>query len=114
MDDSITAKEAQEKVMDNEESEKSAAVVAQIEVLYDVEETLVVPAGAGDDAEPDTSKKTEGDSEEEESKSVTRTNVVVGVFEGWLSGGDEEGLRWKVADVRYPSEFPLFMGRGLH
>lgn len=113
-DDSITDEEAQQKVLDNEESGKLPAVAAQIEVLYDVEETLVVPAEPVDTEENKTNA--DGNEDKKETKTVTRTNVVVGVFEGWLSGGDdsEEELRWRVADVRFPFEFPLISTRGLH
>lgn len=112
-DDEITSDEAQKKVVDNEEeSSRLPAVAAQIEVLYDVEETLLVPA---DDDNQETENKSD-DKEQEETKTVTRTSVVVGVFEGWLSGGDdpEEGLRWKVVDIRYPFEFGEIMARGLN
>jgi len=111
-DDEITSEEVQQKVVDNDESSKGPAVAAQIEILYDVEETLVVPAEDGDQ---EAEKKSE-DNEEDKTKTVTRTSVVVGVFEGWLSGGDnpEDGLRWKLADVRFPFEFPFITTRGLN
>jgi len=88
-------------------------VAVQCEVLYDIEETLEVPA---DEGGQDAENKSDESNDQGETKTVTRTSVVVGVFEGWLSGGDdpEEGLRWRVADIRYPFEFPFITARGLN
>lgn len=108
--DEISNDEALQKASDNEEDSGSRlpAVAAQVEVLYDVEETLEVPVEEGEEAN-------ENKNDEKETKTVTRTSVVVGVFEGWLSGGDDpEGLRWRVADIRFPFEFPFIAARGLN
>lgn len=113
LNDPIAMDEAKQKVSDSEEARKLSAVAAQIEVLYDYEETLEMLAEEGDSEAENKSKENAAD--HAETKTVTRTSVAVGVFEGWLSGGDnnpEEGLRWKLAQIRYPSEFPFLSGRG--
>lgn len=107
----LTIEEAKQKVTDAEEDgakeevdSDKLPVAAQVEILYDIEQSLLVPmAKQGDD------NKTES----EEKKTVTRTTVVVGVFEGWLNG-DPEGneLRWRVAEVRPAWEFPFLESRG--
>lgn len=112
--DEITTEEAQQKVVDSgdDDTKKPPAVAAQVEVLYDFEETLEVMAEEGD-LEADH-HKSEDKKDEAETKTITRTSVAVGIFEGWLSGGDnpEEGLRWKLAQIRYPLEFPFLNVRG--
>jgi hypothetical protein len=90
---------AKEKEVDSEKLQ----VAAQVEILYDVEQSLLVPmAKKGDENKTDS----------EEKKTITRTSVVVGVFEGWLNG-DPEGneLRWRVAEVRPAWEFPFLESR---
>ena len=109
--DEIPSEEAKQKVVDNEESSKLPAVAAQIEVLYDVEETLFVPADAGEENQETVNKSECIDLAE--AKTVTRKSVVVGVFEGWLSG-DPQGLLWRVADLRFPVEFPFLTRGGLN
>jgi hypothetical protein len=106
--DEITTDEAQEKVADNEA--KSPDVAAQVEVLYDFEETIVVP----DLDEAEGMKENAEGSDGTKTKTMTQNAVAVGVFEGWLSGGDkpEEGLRWKLAQMRHPDEFPLINPHG--
>lgn len=112
-DDEISSEEATQKVVDSEEANDKLvpSVAAQVEVLYDVEETVEVPIM--DDLR-ELENKSE-DNAQQETKTVTRTSVVVGVFEAWLSGGDnpEEGMRWKLADLRHPFEFPFITSLGM-
>jgi hypothetical protein len=108
----LTVEEAKEKMTNVDDAkEKNSAeekegevknlpVAAQVEILYNVEQTLdVIPTKQDDD---------KNKAESEEKQTVTRTSVVVGVFEGWLNG-DPQGkdLRWRVADVRPAWEFPF-------
>jgi hypothetical protein len=82
--------------------ENLPVVVAQVEILYNVEQTF-----AKQDDDDDDENKTES----EKTKTVTRASV--GVFEGWLNG-DPEGndLRWRVAEIRPAWEFPLLSSGG--
>ena len=108
-DEQITTDEAQEKVVDNNEG-KSPDVAAQVEVLYDFEETIVVP-----DLDESGEMKDKTDEQDSDgTKTMTQNAVAVGVFEAWLSGGDEpeDGMRWKLAHMRHPDEFPLLNPHG--
>lgn len=93
---------AKEKEVDSEE----LPIAAQVEILYDMEQSLLVPMAKQGD---------ENKMESEEKKTINRTSVVVGVFEGWLNG-DPEGneLRWRVAEVRPAWEFPLLESRAFN
>lgn len=103
-DDEMSSKQhvvdQQEDASNNNDS-KQPAVAVQVEVLYDVEETMEISI------ETKEQSKSDGDSDKVETETITRTNVVVGIFEGWLSGGDNSDLRWRVADIRFPVEFPF-------
>jgi hypothetical protein len=74
-----------------EELGKELNVGAQIDVLYEITSTL----------------KTFSDEENpKKEETITTTNLAVAIFEGWLSGGPEKQLRWKIAALREASEFP--------
>lgn len=73
----------------HEEEESSAGVAAQLEVLYDVTTHFVENA----DKETTTSD-------------METTVVSVALFEGWLHGGPEGQLRWRLALHRPAFEFP--------
>lgn len=94
--------EPDNKVSKDQELSVDPPVVAQVEVLYDINQTFAVNSSGKNDS--DASKGNEGAGEE----TVTRTTILVGVFEGWLNG-DPEGhtdLRWKLALNRPAWEFP--------
>jgi len=80
-------------------------VAVQVEVLYDVQQTYcpLLTKSSGEE------KK---ESKNEEEKSVTRNNVWVGVFEGWLNGNPDgsSDVRWKLVLNRQAWEFPLLSG----
>lgn len=86
---------------DAEFKRRKGGVAAQVEVLYDVtqefEETLPKTPGDGDE---------EGAKEKITKKDIDSTNVSVAVLEGWLSGGPDDELRWRVALNRPAFEFP--------
>ena len=100
----LTVEEAKEKMtdVDNAKEKNSAEekegkvenlpVAAQVEILYNMQQTPDVIMTKQDD---DKNK-----AESEEKMTVTRTSTVVGVFEGWLNG-DPQGkdVWWRVADV---------------
>mmetsp|Transcript_29340 Transcript_29340/g.42573 ORF Transcript_29340/g.42573 Transcript_29340/m.42573 type:complete len:345 (+) Transcript_29340:155-1189(+) len=73
-------------------------VGVQMEVLYDVKMTYEHTDVGGKEAE------NVGDGEE-----LTRTSILVAVFEAWLHGDPDgnDSLRWKLAVVRPAWEFPL-------
>jgi hypothetical protein len=75
-----------------EELHKTLNVAAQLDVLYEITSThKASPSGVDDKAAPET---------------ITTTNLAVAVFEGWLSGGPEMKLRWRLAFLREALEFP--------
>lgn len=84
---------------EEELDEEKLPVAAQIEVLYDIQQSF----------------RRQGESEKDnegEDKSESKTKVWVGVFEGWLNGNpDGSGeLRWKLVLNRHAWEFPLLSG----
>lgn len=75
--------------LDEEELKKrKGGVAAQIEVLYDVTQSLVEMAPEGEKQELDL------------------TSVSVAVMEGWLFGGPDDELRWRLVLHRPANEFP--------
>lgn len=82
--------------------EKDLPVVAQIEVLYDVEQIFTGKERAQDDENKD-----DGSMQIPDGQSMPRTSVLVGVFEGWLHGNPdgEESVRWRLAFNRPAWEF---------
>jgi len=79
-------------------------VAAQMDVLYEVTHTYKqtieepVETSEGEDDNTVTSK--------ERTETVAYTNLVVAVFEGWLHGGPDKELKWRVAMLRDAFEFP--------
>jgi len=86
--------------------EEDLAVVAQVEVLYDVEQIITSTGPTIEDT------STEDDASVMKfpaGKVIPRKSVLVGVFEGWLQG-DPNGnktVRWKLAFSRPAWEFPF-------
>ena len=79
-------------------------VVAQIEVLYELNQTSVFKEAIVAEINEDGSEKAK---EMFNSKSTPEMQVLVGTFEGWLNGGPDGGLRWRITHLRTPSaEFP--------
>lgn len=63
---------------------------------------------AAPSSEPETAEATEvvkSAPVEEEAKTITETTLAVAVLEGWLHGGPDKDLRWRVAMVRDAFEF---------
>ena len=86
-----TSTDEYEEFRATDELGKTLNVAAQIDVLYEITSTHVAsPLAAGDKI----------------SETITTTNLAVAVFEGWLSGGPEKDLRWKIAFLREALEFP--------
>jgi hypothetical protein len=103
--------------MDQDDSKSKTAVAAQLEVLYDVTQEFLVgktPSASTSSIEQDgKEEKEEGTFESKDSSSTTAeteskqtTIVSVATFEGWLKGGPENELRWKLALHRPAFEFP--------
>ena len=53
-----------------------------------------------------TAVSTSTDENAKQYETILTTTLGVAVFEGWLHGGPDGGLRWKVALLRDASEFP--------
>ncbi len=82
-------------ILDEEDLKKrKGGVAAQIEVLYDVTQSFV---------EIDSSESSSKDGEKQE---LDLTTVSVAVMEGWLFGGPDDELRWRLALHRPAIEFP--------
>lgn len=79
---------------DEELKKRKGGVAAQLEVLYDVTQSFV---------EVQPSDNSSKDSEVQE---LDLTTVSVAVMEGWLFGGPDDQLRWKLALDRPALEFP--------
>lgn len=81
--------------MEEEElKKKRGGVAAQLEVLYDVTQSFV-------EVNP-----SESSSKDNEVQELDLTTVSVAVMEGWLFGGPDDKLRWKLALHRPALEFP--------
>jgi hypothetical protein len=85
--------------------ENDLPVVAQIEVLYDVEQVFTGKEHVQDNENKDNESTTQ--LQIPEGKSMPRTSVLVGVFEGWLHGDPDgnESVRWRLAFNRPAWEF---------
>ena len=84
--------------------EKDLPVVAQIEVLYDVDQVFTGKENSQDDESKDDGSIQMQIAAEE---SMPRTSVLVGVFEGWLHCDPDgnESVRWRLAFNRPAWEF---------
>jgi hypothetical protein len=103
--------------VDANELPEDPPIAAQMDVLYEVTHTykqtiggpVIMEAVSDDDEATGTTtpveKKDDG-KEEEKTETVSYTNLVVAVLEGWLHKGPEKELRWKVAMLRDALEFP--------
>lgn len=105
-EESEDVKENELNLKDAPEAEVSTnkpAVVAQVEVLYDVEETFTRNKPQIMTAEGESTEEKEPETEQ-----FTAVSVHVGIFEGWLNGdpsGNQE-LQWRFAADMPPWEFP--------
>jgi hypothetical protein len=91
-------------------------IAAQMDVLYEVTHTYkqtigspaILEAASAEEATGTTTPAEKKDDEkgEEKTETVSYTNLVVAVLEGWLHKGPEKELRWKVAMLRDALEFP--------
>jgi hypothetical protein len=89
-------------------------IAAQMDVLYEVTHTYKQKIGGPATLEAASDEEATGtmtpaekkDDEEEKTETVSYTNLVVAVLEGWLHKGPEKELRWKVALLRDALEFP--------
>jgi hypothetical protein len=97
---------------------KQRGVAAQIDVLYEVSHTfnetnMILHDDPNKDAsescsDPENKSSPELASEEESvPESLIHTNLTVAVFEGWLHGGPDNILKWRIAGFRQPFEFPF-------
>jgi hypothetical protein len=77
-----------------EEDDPRRSVAAQIEVLYDIQHSVHVSA------------KVPGGEEKASDGEFTERLVRVGILEGFLQGGKEGELRWRLSNVREPWEIP--------
>jgi hypothetical protein len=85
--------------MDEAELKKrKGGVAAQLEVLYDVTQEFVATLPVDVDDVSKTKVRQE---------QLDTTIVSVAVLEGWLSGGPDDQLRWRIALHRPAFEFPL-------
>jgi hypothetical protein len=88
--------------IDEGELDEKAGVVAQFEVLYDVTQNFVAE-NYPDSEEKETDKESE---QQAEGEPMSTTIVSVAVIEGWLNGGPDGQLRWKISLHRPAIEFP--------
>jgi len=98
-------------VQENEEDYNDAdntPVAAQVEILYDIKQTVLSVAASSSETEATNDDDDDDDDDESKEETLTGTTVFVGVLEGWLNGNPEglKELRWKLAAVRMPWEFP--------
>mgnify|MGYP000697299236 CR=1 FL=1 len=108
--DSSLQGDSQQQQTPMSDSVDNTPVAAQIEVLYEMNQTVEVKPENFDDTFGDAPG--EGSSSERYYIPTTReeATVWVGTFEGWLNGSPDDALRWKITHLRPPSaEFP-----GLH
>ena len=101
----LTIEEAKQNVTDVEEDSakekqvdsEQLTVAAQVEILYDNKQSLVVPMAKQYD---------ENKTESEEKDNHTRISVVLRVFHGWLNGVLEANeFRGRYAEVSLAQEF---------
>jgi hypothetical protein len=92
-------------------------IAAQMDILYEVTHTYTQPIGVpvivdavGVSAVEDTTavEKKDEEKEEEKMETISYTNLVVAVMEGYLHKGPDKELRWKVALLRDALEFPHY------
>jgi hypothetical protein len=109
-----------------QQSADNTLVAAQIEVLYEMNQTIEVKPEIFDDTAltavasmmkssketPDGSESDGGKDDNGKAASTPRivkeeTQIWVGTFEGWLNGGPGGALQWRITRLRPPSaEFP--------
>jgi len=82
-----------------EDEDARMSVAAQIEVLYDIQHSVSVSSKV-----PGLADGEEG--AEGKSGEFTERLIRVGVLEGYLKGGEDGKLRWRLSNVREPWEIP--------
>jgi len=118
MDVSGSADDEPNKEIDDSKDETKIA--AQVQVLYEISTTItdskLKPIGMAlttdDVGKEKTSTSTTEEKDEATETSNTMDIVMLGTFEGWLVGDPDgaESVRWRLAEVRPPTEFPLLYG----
>ena len=79
-------------------------VAAQIEVLYELNQTIEFKSNVVEELKEDDSERAK---DMLDTKTSNEMQVVVGTFEGWLNGGPDGALRWRITQVRTPqADFP--------
>ncbi|GKY94120.1 hypothetical protein MPSEU_000378100 [Mayamaea pseudoterrestris] len=78
---------------------KTIKVAAQLDVLYEYTLTHEVSTNGVADVVKETATP----------ETISTTKLGVAIIEGWLSGGPEKHLRWKVAFLREAHEFPDYV-----
>lgn len=97
------------------ETEEDPKVAAQMDVLYEVTHTYkqstepmetVVPLESGNGEQQQPAAAAIQKEEDSALETVSYTNLVVAVMEGWLHKGPDKELHWKVVALRDALEFP--------
>lgn len=101
-EDSAGDSKTETETMEAEDEIEHEHVAAAIEVLYEMNHTV--------DVKPNIFANSEGEGESQSPPTKTEreeTQIWVGTFEGWLKGGPDGDLRWKITNWRPPTaEFP--------
>jgi hypothetical protein len=98
--------------LDKEPPSKDKNVASQLHVLYEISRRFKIldASSVTDDSEQsvnnDDKQGVYTDDDKDETIQYTG-DVGVAVFEGWLNGGPDKKLRWKLATIRPPFEFPF-------
>eukprot|EP00978_Attheya_sp_CCMP212_P007396 scaffold17157_cov53-Attheya_sp.AAC.7 len=106
-----------------DDSKDETKIAAQVQVLYEISTTIterklkpiVGMALTTDDVGKEKTSTTGSTTEEKDEATETINTmdiVMLGTFEGWLAGDPDgaESVRWRLAEVRPPTEFPLLYG----
>lgn len=107
--DARAEQESTTNVSSSQSDADTTPVAAQIEVLYEMNQTIEVKP----EAVKEVTEEISGQAPVEKPPTTNEeVQIWVGTFEGWLNGGPDGALRWKITRLRLPdSEFPgLFIG----
>ena len=83
---------------------EATGVAAQLEILYDVSQQFAPEPGNIDTIDGEAQEGTQP--RNDKNNSLTTTTVNVATIEGWLNGGEDGELRWRLALLRPAFEFP--------
>ena len=92
-------------IADEEMESKRAGVAAQLEVLYDVTQEFIAEKSNMDEGQSDDHEQLAA-TKSNDTEVVQTTIVSVATLEGWLKGGPNGELRWRLALHRPAFEFP--------